>query len=99
LLCVVSHRCKPLARPALLMSAEALPLQKPMANDVVELVARGKESGLTPRIDLASGWLYAELAEPMPDRLGGELGSIVGQDVVGRPVPDKQAGQALQYIV
>jgi hypothetical protein len=40
----VSHRCKPLARPALLMSAEALPLQKPMANDVVELVPEEKKA-------------------------------------------------------
>ena len=55
---------------------------------------------MTGRRYSANAWtatsakIYAELAEPMPDRLGGELKSIVGPDVLRRPVLN-EVGQAL----
>ena len=71
---------------------------------ITELVAKLAVEGLvvavlprTARCDMEG--LHCDPAEPVSDRLGGELAAVIRADVIGCTMADKELGQDLQHIV
>ena len=80
----------------LLQGVETLPVEQLITQLPIEALVVTVLPGAA-RLDIEG--VDADPAEPGPDRIGRELSPVVGADMIGWPMTDKELGQAVQDII